>query len=41
MVVLIDVAGGYALDNVPDGVFTFTDKQMEVIGHKTVAVERE
>ena len=41
MIVVINVAGGYALDNVTDGVFALTDKKMEVVGHETVAVERE
>ena len=41
MIVVINVTGGYALDYVSDSFLTFTDKKMEMIGHETVAVERE
>ena len=41
MVVVINVTGGYTLDNISDSFFTFADKKMEMVGHKTVAVERE
>lgn len=41
MIVVINVAGGYAFDDISDSVFTLTDKKMEMVGHETVAVERE
>ena len=41
VIVVINVAGGYAFDDISDSVFTLTDKKMEMVGHETVAVERE
>ena len=41
MVVVINVTGGYTLDNISDSFFTLTDKKMKMVSHKTIAVERE